>query len=255
MSRSSLVLAVLVSFRILSAQPPAYTADSIVNASDYSAGPFAPNSVLSIFGSNLSWGTAAFSPQTGDVSLPMELSNVQVGVDTWPAPLLYVSPTQINFLIPSTEVSGNAVVRVVREGVAGPPVAITVVASAPALFSTSAGFAIATHLDGSLLTDASPGQPGEFVVVYATGLGPTDPNPPSGDIPSTAAAVDPSNGLNVSLNGAVLPTALVPYAGVSPGYAGLYQLNIQLPQGVPNDPVILVSAGTQCSGSLKLAVQ
>ncbi|HUB83137.1 MAG TPA: hypothetical protein VMB03_30260 [Bryobacteraceae bacterium] len=249
------MLEVLVSFGVLNAQPPSYTAADIVNASDYSAGPFAPNSVLSIFGSNLSWDTATYTLQAGQAALPTELASVQVGVDEWQAPLLYVSPSQINFLVPSTETSGSAVVRVVREGVAGPPVTVTLVAGAPALFSTTAGFAIATHLDGSPLTDASPGQAGEFVVVYATGLGVTSPNPAPGEIPTEAAEIQLFGSLNVSLNGAALPALLVSYAGVTPGYAGLYQLNIRLPQGVPADPVIQVSVGTQSSGSLKLAAQ
>jgi uncharacterized protein (TIGR03437 family) len=249
------VLAVLVIPGILWAQAPSYTANDIVNASDYSVGPFAPNSVLTIFGSNLSWDIAACGPQSGGAILPTELSSVQVGVDTWRAPLLYVSPSQINFLIPSTEIAGSATVRVVRDGVAGPAVTISLVGNAPALFSTSTGFAIATHLNGSLLTDASPGQPGEYVVVYATGLGATNPDPTPGEAPSTAAAIDSSTSLNVSLNGAALPPNLVLYAGVTPGYAGLYQLNIQLPPRVPADAVIQVSVGTQSSGSLKLAVQ
>jgi len=253
--RQCLVLAVLVGSEAAQAQPPSYTAASIVNASDYSAGPFAPNSVLSIFGSNLSWVTAMYIPQSGQATLPVQLANVRVGVDLWPAPLLYVSPTQINFLIPSTEVSGTAVVSVVREGVTGPPVTITLVSSAPALFSTATGFAIATHLDGSLLSDAHPGRAGEFVVVYSTGLGSTSPNPPPGVIPTTAATIDLFSDLSVSLNGTPLPSVLVPYAGVTPGYAGLYQLNVKLPPQVPVDPAIQVSVGGQGSASLKLAVQ
>ena len=80
MPRRWLVLAVLV-FKIAWAQAPAYTADSIVNASDYSPGPFAPNSVLSIFGSNLSWYTAAFSASQSFTSVPVALSGVEVYVD------------------------------------------------------------------------------------------------------------------------------------------------------------------------------
>ena len=150
-------------------QAPAYTADSIVNASDYSPGPFAPNSVLSIFGSNLSWYIGEFSASQSTPSAPVALSGVEVYVDNWPAPLLYVSPTQINFLVPSGESPGSISVHVVREGASGPFVSLTLVNGAPALFGGGSGFAIATHADGTLLTDASPGQPGEIVVVYATG--------------------------------------------------------------------------------------
>ena len=251
----SLVLAVLV-LKTVWAQAPAYTADSIVNASDYSPGPFAPNSVLSIFGSNLSWYTGEFSASQSTPAAPVALSGVEVYVDNWPAPLLYVSASQINFLIPSGETPGSVTVHVVREGTSGPFVSLTLVDGAPALFGGGSGFAIATHADGTLLTDASPGQPGEIVVVYATGLGPTDPDPEAGEIPQTAAPLHWLGSLSISLNGAALPSDAIEYAGATPGCVGLYQLNLQLPQGVAADPVIQVSMGTQSSsGSLKIAVQ
>jgi uncharacterized protein (TIGR03437 family) len=255
MTRSLIVLAVLV-LRAALAQAPAYTADSIVNASDYSAGPFAPNSVLSIFGSNLSWYTQAMSVSKTAAVVPTELSGVAVYVDNAPTPMLYVSGPQINFLIPSGEITGNVTVRVVREGVTGPEVTIALIDGAPALFVIGTGFAIATHADGTLLTDASPAQPGEIVVIYATGLGPTDPNPEIGEIPETAASMQWLSSLSVSLGGAVLPSYLIKYAGVTPGCVGLYQLNIELPQDVGADPVIQVSVGAKSSlGTLKLAVQ
>jgi len=227
-----------------------------VNASDYSLGPFAPNSALSIFGSNLSWYTEALNASNTVGSVPTELSGVTVYVDDTPAPLLYVSGPQINFLIPSGELSGNATVRVVREGVTGPEVTVALVYGAPALFDIGTGFAITTHADGTLLTDASPGQPGEIVVVYATGLGATEPNPEAGEIPESAAPLQWLASLSISLQGAVLPSTLLKYAGATPGCVGLYQLNIQLPQDVSADPVIQVMMGTQATfGTLKLAVQ
>jgi uncharacterized protein (TIGR03437 family) len=255
MHRTLLVLAVMV-VRTALAQAPAYAADSIVNASDYSSGPFAPNSVLTVFGSNLSWYTA--TPPSGDASasVPTELSGVTVSVDNAAAPLLYVSPTQVNFLIPSGEVPGNITIRVVREGVTGPPVTVILVDSAPALFDIGTGFAIATHADGSLLTAASPGLPGEIVVIYATGLGATDPNPEAGEVPQSAASLEWLNTLQVSLNGTALPANLIEYAGVTPGCVGLYQLNVQLPQNVGSDPVIQVAVqGRSNPDSLKIAVQ
>ena len=102
-------------------QAPAYTAASVVNASDYAPGPFAPNSVLSVFGANLAWYTQGLmSSNISNSALPTQLGNIEVFVDNWPAPLLYVSPAQVNFLIPSNEISGNVPLRVVREGVTRP---------------------------------------------------------------------------------------------------------------------------------------
>src|SRR5580704_3350533 len=134
MSRHFLVLGVLV-LKTALAQSPAYTAASIVKSSDYSSGPFAPNSVLSIFGSTLSWYTYAL--ESGDIAantLPIELVGVEVYVDNWPSPMLYVSGGQINFIVPGNEIAGDVTVRVVREGVTGPVVTITLANAAPGLF-------------------------------------------------------------------------------------------------------------------------
>jgi uncharacterized protein (TIGR03437 family) len=256
LQRPSAVLAVLV-LKAAFAQAPAYTADSIVNASDYSSAPFAPNSVLSIFGTNLSWYTHAL--ESGDISantLPIELQGVEVYVDNWPSPMLYVSGSQINFILPGNEVAGNVTIRVVREGVAGPEVTVALVEAAPALFDVGTGFAIATHADGTLLTGASPAQAGEIVVVYATGLGATEPNPNPGEIPQNAASLLWLSSLTVSLDGITLPSYLIKYAGATPGSVGLYQINLELPQDVTADPAIRLTVGTQSNaGTLKIAVQ
>jgi uncharacterized protein (TIGR03437 family) len=239
------------------AQAPAYTADAIVNSADYSPGPFAPNSVLSIFGSNLSWYTYAL--RASDIiadTLPTELAGVAVYVDNWPAPMLYVSGPQINFIVPGNQTGGDVAVRVVREGVTGPEVTVTLVDAAPALFDTGSGYALATHSDGALLTSASPAQPGEIIVVYATGLGATEPNPAPGQIPQSAAPLQWLSSLSVSLDGAVLPSFRIKYAGATPFSVGLYQLNIELPPDVDADPAIQVTMGAQASsGVLKIAVQ
>lgn len=256
MSRAPLVLVVLLAGAAW-AQAPAYTTDGIVNSSNYAPGPFAPNSVLSIFGSNLSWYTYAL--EAGDIAanvLPIELQGVEVYVDDWPSPMLYVSATQINFIVPGNEIAGDITVRVVREGVSGPEVTVTLADAAPALFDVGTGYAIATHADGTLLTDASPAQPGETVVVYATGLGATEPNPSPGEIPQTAAPIQLLTSLTVTLDATALPSFRIKYAGATPDSVGLYQINIELPPDVGTDPGIQVAVGAQsCPAGLQLAVQ
>jgi len=254
MSRTWLVLGALI-FRAAWAQAPSYTAADIVNASDYSAGPFAPNSVVTIFGSNLSWYTAVPVPNK-NVPAPTAVAGVSVYVNNIPAPLLYVSGPQVNFIVPSIIAAGDVTVRVVREGVTGPSITETLVDAAPALFDNTAGYAIATHADGTLLTEAAPGRPGEIVVIYATGLGATEPNADPGEVPQYAASIASLSSLSITLDGAVLPSYRIKYAGITPGCVGLYQLNVELPQDVGADPAIQVSVGTQASfGSPKIAVQ
>ena len=237
-------------------QAPVYTTDSIVNASDYSPGPFAPNAVLAIFGTNLAWDTRQLA-ETDIVNdaLPTTLASVAVYIDNWPVPLIYVSPTQINFIIPGNEIDGSVPVRVVREGVTGPEITIQLIDAAPALFAF-AGYVIAAHADGTLLTPDAPANAGDAVVIYATGLGKTLPNPAPGVIPLTPDRVAAASTLNVYLNGVAINPSFIFYAGVTPYCAGLYQINLFLPGDAPTDPEIRVSVGTKMSlAGLLLNVQ
>jgi uncharacterized protein (TIGR03437 family) len=239
-------------------QAPAYPADGFVNASDYSGGPFAPNSVLSLFGTNLAWSAQAIT--SGDVQagrLPTMLNGVEVFFAGWPAPLLYVSPTQINFLVPINCTAGTVTVRVVREGVTGPEVPITLIDAAPALFDYE-GYAIAQKWpDYSLIAPDSPASPGDVVILYATGLGNTQNDPATPDaIPQYAAKILEFNQLKVYLDGEQMDPSYVWWAGFSPGNAALYQVNLQLPEDVGPDPEIRLVVGTQPSaGGIDLAVR
>jgi uncharacterized protein (TIGR03437 family) len=229
----------------------------MVNASNYTPGPFAPNSIVSIFGTGLSWSTQGLTAD--DIvnnTLPVELNSTRVYVMDSPAPLLYVSDGQINFLVPGNQLDGDVTVRVVREGVTGPEITVTLVDAVPALFQTAAGYAIAAHLDNSLIAPGSPALAGETIVVYACGLGRTLPNPAPGVIPLGTAVIQRLSDLNVYLGGTAVDPASILYAGLTPGSAGLYQIDLVLPGGLDTDPEIRVAIADQSSpAGLKLAVQ
>src|ERR1700694_2805927 len=92
---------------------PSYSAAGIVNAANYAAGPFAPNSVLSVFGSGLARSTHALAAD--DIIkgvLPVEMNFVRVYVQDQPVPLLFVSEGQINFLMSSVQSIGSVRIRV-----------------------------------------------------------------------------------------------------------------------------------------------
>jgi uncharacterized protein (TIGR03437 family) len=243
----------------LCAQQPYYTSVSIVNASDYSPGPFAPSSVLSLFGTELAFTAEAVSPEAlAGGSLPTQLAESRVFVDNVPVPLLYASPTQINFLLPSNQIPGDVTVTVVRQGVNGPPVTITLVDAAPALFVMDGGFAIAQdwNTNYTLMTSGAPAHAGDIAVLYATGLGYTSPPWPSGVVAQSAAYITSMASFQLLLNGAAIDPHLVLYAGVTPGYCGLYQINFTIPANAGTNPEIRVQIGTQISiSSIKLAVE
>ena len=237
-------------------QAPVYSAAGMVNGPNYAPGPFAPNSIVSIFGSGLARSSQGVT--AGDIvnnTPPTELNGTHVYVDGWPAPLLYVSDGQVNFLVPGNQLDGDVKIRVVREGLTGPEVTVTLVDAAPALFQTAAGYAIAAHLDNSLIAPGSPAQAGEIIVVYACGLGRTLPNPAPGAIPQSAAVIQRLSDLKVYLGGAAIDAASILYAGLTPGSAGLYQINLVLPDNPGTDPEIRVAIADQSSpAGLKLAM-
>lgn len=247
-------LAVVLSAGAAMAQAPAYTASSIVNASDYSPGPFAPGSLISIFGSNLAFGTSGLtSDNTGGGTLPFFIGNVSVIIDNATAPLLYVSPTQINVMIPPTEVPGNASLYIVRQNVVGPTVTLPLVAAAPALFVAADHSALAQDYNANyaLATAASPAKPGDLMILYATGLGYTQPLPQTGAIPETPADITgfTSGALSVLLNGKPIDQSTIAYAGLTPGFAGLYQINFYIPGDCAANPQIQVVMGAQSSAA------
>jgi uncharacterized protein (TIGR03437 family) len=220
-----------------------------VRASDYSGSPFAPGSIISIFGKDLARSTES---ATGGVTLPMELNFVQVFVENQRVPLLFVSAGQINFIMSSVVKPGVVNVRVVTQGLSGPEIPVTLVDCAPALFAADGGFALATSADNKVLTPDNPAHPGDIVVIYLTGLGRTSPGFNAGEVPNAAARIVSS--LKVSLDAHELDPIFIKYAGVAPGWPGLYQLNLEIPRDTRADPELSVTGSVTASG-LKLAIR
>lgn len=251
MLRTWLVLAAFAA-RLASGQAPTYSADSIANGANFAPGPFALNSVVTIFGSNLAYENAEV--QSNATVLPTQLGGVEVNINGFPVPLIYVSPTQINLLVPGYNNAGSAPLFVVRQGWTGPVVNISLVPVAPQLFATSDSFVIAQHADYSQITSDAPASPGEIIILYATGLGPQpqqyNDESNAGQLPAIPEPV--STDLQVLLNGTGIAswagggnqgTSNIWYAGVTPGTAGVFQINLVLPGTLPANPAIQISAG------------
>jgi len=229
---------------------PYYSAASIVNGATQTAETLAPNTIATIYGTNLAWTThSVTASDLNGGTLPTSLAGVSVYVNGILSNLFFVSPGQINFLIPYELLAPSATVYVARQGVAGPPATIQLALTAPGFFQWSGNFALAEHVDGSLISSSAPARPGEIVVLYAAGLGRTSPDVPSGHVVSTATSILYASQLRILLNGAPLPAASIYYAGLAPGYAGLYQINLKLPDALPPDPEIQMVIGTQASPS------
>jgi uncharacterized protein (TIGR03437 family) len=230
-------------------EAPSYSASSIVNAASQQPDAFAPNTIITIYGRNLAYVSRGLGP--GDINgleLPTVLANtgVRVTVRNLPCAVYYVSPTQINALLPANLLPGSAALQVTLDSLAGPRVTIEIRDAGPGLFLFGSGWAVATRVDGTPLTPDNPARAGEWVILYATGLGSTDPPARGVELARRAANVVPAAGFRVFLDNGVAET--VAYAGLTPGFAGLYQVNLRVPDTVGTDPAIQVESFGRRSG-------
>ena len=229
---------------------PFYTAASIANSAASVAGLYAPNTFITIYGANLAFVTRAMS--VDDIAsgmLPTSLigTGLTVLINQVGADIYYVSPGQVNLLVPTILGAGPATLQLEVDGQAGPAVTIMLGDTAPALFQLDAVNVLATHADYSLVTSAAPAHAGEEIVLYATGLGPTIPPAVPNQLQVTAAPLAPSLGFEVLLNGMPVDPRNIAYAGIAPGYAGLYQINLILPIDVAVNPEIRVGSSALLS--------
>jgi uncharacterized protein (TIGR03437 family) len=184
----------------------------------------APGSIISLYGAGL-----APAVVTGpDNPLSQTLGGVTLLAGGRMLPLFFVSPDQINALLPSDMGEGEYTVVVRREGQADAQASFQVVRNAPGLFTYREGervFVTAAHEDGSPVTAGSPARPGEMVTVFGTGFGPANPRPPDGfPVPSEGFVLaDPAE---VVVGEERTEPA---WAGAARGYIGLNAVRFSAP--------------------------
>ena len=235
---------------------PSVAAANFVSSATSVAGPLAPNSWVSVYGSNLGVTTRGWTD--GDFvngGMPYSLDGVSVILTQFGAPraayISYVSPTQVNFLLPS-DMLGTATTVVVKNPAGATTAApITVSTSAPQLFTADGKNVLGAHASGTLLGKTSPAAPGETIVVYGTGLGATNPALIPGVVPVDAASLATLPQVTIGNS-----SATVVSAAVVPGSAGVYQINVQVPSdAVSGDLPLIVKVGTGSSASAIVTVQ
>jgi len=225
------------------AEPPVIL--GIVNSASFHISG-APGAAMTIFGRNLS----ATTTQALVYPLPTTLGATMVRVNGAPVPLYYVSPGQINFQIPGDTSTGTARVEVNAGGEQQSAVvqSTTVTAVDPGLYMNGS-LAAALNSDLTPHTPATPQAPGTILAFFLTGQGMVTPGIPDG----SAAPVTPLSLLNgtvqVTIGG---QAAEVTFAGLAPGYAGLAQVNVRIPQGLSpgNHPALIVINGVPSNAGL-----
>ena len=232
------------------------TISSVLNGASFLPGT-ASATWTTIFGNNLSSTTRAW--QSSDFvgnKLPTQLDGVSVLVDGLPAYVEYISPSQINFLVPDDSALGNVSVQVTNS--AGSASSTVQKSSfSPALFTLASNYVAAEHVNGTLVAPvglfpgaaAAPAKPGEVIALYGTGFGPTNPPTPTGQLVSQPAPT--ANPITVSIGGIQCQVGFAGLVG-----AGLYQINVTVADNVPNgDAVLVATVQGQSSPNVKITVQ
>jgi len=233
-----LFLAVLAVFPLVSAQNAPVIA-LVANAEGENPA-IAPNTWVEVKGTNLSKAGDARAWQSSDFvngQMPAALDGVSVTVNGKSAYIYYISPTQVNILTPPDAMPGTVMVQVTNNGLPSAAFSVRAQALSPSFFALNGGpYVLAQHgADYSVIGPAglypgvtsTPARPGEIVVLYANGFGPTTPPVASG----LAAQFGNLTPLPVVTIGG-LP-ASVQFAGLN-GYAGLFQINVQIPPNAPS---------------------
>ncbi|MBI3933410.1 MAG: SBBP repeat-containing protein [Acidobacteria bacterium] len=248
----------------LSLRPALYPGGVVNGAS------FAPNSavaaggIVSAFGTDLATSLAFAS----EIPLPNILANLSVRMDGILAPLYFVAGGQINLQVP-WELAGQsqATVAVSSASAVIAPITVNLASAAPGIFTTNSSGAG----QGAILNSSSgefaapvgsipgaatrPANRGDFVTIYCTGLGPVT------NRPGTGLASPGGPNLAVAITTPVVTIggiqANVDFAGLSPNYVGLYQINAQVPANAQVGSVVpvAVSVGGVASNTVQMAIQ
>jgi uncharacterized protein (TIGR03437 family) len=230
------------------------TISGVSNAAGGQAGVF-PNAYVSIYGSNFAPAgfTDPWDKAIVNGKLPTSLDNVTVNIGSQQAYVSYVSATQINILVPNV---GLGSMPVTVSTSAGTSQAFTVNSQqySPAFFNLPNNQPVATHNDAtsslavkngtypSLTT--VPAKPGEAIILWGTGFGPTNPATPFGVALPSSPTYYTATPVTATIGGtpaAVYATAL------SPGFAGLYQVVVTVPPSLGNNdyPLVVTVNGAQ----------
>jgi uncharacterized protein (TIGR03437 family) len=214
-------------------------------------GSLAPGSIIYIAGSNL----ASLPVQAESYPLATTINGTSVSIGGVPAPLFYVSPGLIDAQIPfGLDPSKQYQVVVNANGALTAPQTIQLTKASPGLAANPDGSLIAQHWeDYSLVSPASPATPGDYLILYLVGMGQTD-NPVASGAATPLAPLSQVTSPPVVTLGGVPATVL--FAGLTPGWAGLYQVNIQVPNVTAGGNLTLtVSQGGVISNTALLPVQ
>lgn len=258
------------------AQNPNVPPNSVVNGASFAPmQQVSPGSLVSVFGTELAQSTA----HADSIPISTKLANVEVTFNGVASPLLDVvagqASSQINAqlpwnVLPQGTTTGTVSIVVTVNGVSSNSQAVQVGAPAPGIFTiNNQGTGQASVLIGNTTTVAAPAgsipgrqsrpvKKGEVIVVFATGAGPVDSAiangvpPPSGQLVRTTATP------GVLFGGVPADAGGVQFSGLAPGFVGLNQINVVVPQGAPSGNTVslqLEMGGVATTNQVTIAIE
>lgn len=205
----------------------------LVNNASYQAGA-APGMLMSVFGLRLAPGTG----QAQALPLPTTLQGVSAAINGRTAPLLFVSPGQINLQVPYETEPGTATLTVTVNGVTSRQT-LPIFPSLPGIYTS----------DGRNIVPLPTGTAGQPFVFFLTGQGAVTPTVPTGQAPPNSLPINglPQPRLPLQVTVAGQPATLL-FAGIPYGLTGVMQINIVIPAGLPpGEHPIVVRVGERVS--------
>jgi uncharacterized protein (TIGR03437 family) len=226
------------------------TVNAVTNGASNLSGPVSPGEVVVIYGSGL--GPSQLTTFQADASgrVPNAVAGTSVYFNGAPAPVLYTSSNQVAAIVPFGIGNSLAQMYVQNQNVTSAAFNLSVASQIPAVFtlngSGSGQAAAINNKDGSINGAASPAKVGDYVQLYITGVGQTNPSGSDGVINAAPLPV-PVAEVKVTIGG---KTATVNFAGGAPGsVAGVIQVNAQIPSGITAGGAVpvVVQVGTSNS--------
>ncbi len=233
----------------------------VVHGSTFAQGAVAPLSIAAGFGTGLSSKVQSAVPP---LPLPTSLNNTIVRVSGSNVPLFFVSAQQINFQVPAVS-PGNYPIQVLYNGVIVGSGTLIVAAVAPGFFTANqqgTGQVVAVNSNGSLNNPApppgvpfgngSPANAGDYITLYGTGGGITNPSTPAGSAPTAAAKTTFTPTAQI---GGIAATVL--YSGTAPSLVGVWQVNVVIPATVKSgsDIAVVLTENGQTTPTVTIAVR
>ena len=226
----------------LTPPPTLAPAGTLNNLNPVVGAPLSPGTIAQVYGS----GLASKSVNTGMLPLPTSFNNTFALVGSEQAPLYSLSSGQVDIQIPN-ELSANQQIPILLSvnSALTLPVMFDVVPATPGVLSANDGptppsvqngaHIIAQHgVDFSLVSSSNPAKPGEYLVIYSVGMGATDPAVVSGTQTPASPLAKVTNQPAVTVGS---QPASIAFAGLTPGFVGLYQINFQVPASVASGVV------------------